>query len=534
MPQGIAPATASFHYRYLQLVDQVERNFPVVRWKIGDMEVWPLARMQLYLDMYRANAGDALPKPSARPLPLRVAARVATPVRNLWTSRRDLAHCVTRPRPADAIFLGDGVSLDRVDGQWRDRFAEPLIAALERRGRTAFVIEGGNLGRLPWHRPTYAGNLIEARGFLTALGRKHPGELPEHEGVLEFLAGNGVQAPSLSRPALERFATTVLATATAFERVLRIVKPKLAFVVTYYSGLGPAFLLACRRQGILSVDLQHCAQEGAHKAYCWSSLPATGYSTLPAVCWNWTEADAAYNRGWASRLPLPWHSALHGGHTQLVPFLDANDPTTRMWDARFSAIGGGVTFEREILIALQPIHGHRGIWNSLASQIEAAPSTWRWWIRRHPATAPLHDSEYQCLLALRRPNVLIEEASSLPLPALLRHMSVLLSVASGAAEEASMFGVPAFFLSEEARSPFGNLIEKGCAAIIDIHALEGEIWGTPRAPHRPGANRAPDPCETLLQLESMARDYAQLCQSVGRGSIQRGSIERRRRGFGDP
>ena len=499
-----------FHRRYLTLVDEIERSFPVARWKSGDAEIWPLARMDLYLDMFWANVGGSLPE--TRPLPLRAMARLATPLTNLWKSRRDLAHWIARPKPAYAIFLGDGVSLDRVNDAWQDRYSEPLIAALETRGLGTFLMQSGDLSRLPWHRPSFAANRVAARGWLTSLVAARPTELPDHEGVHQFLARNGVRAPSLSRTKLAQRASLVLATAAAFERVLRIVRPTLAFVVTYYADLGPAFLLACRRQGIVSIDLQHCPQEGAHKAYGWSALPDKGYATLPALFWNWTEKDAAYIRSWADKLALPWHRSVHGGHTQLACFLDDGNPQTKAWDAKFSTLGKGAAFEREILVTLQPVGGFRAQWDAVAAQIMAAPAGWRWWIRRHPSARAYQDAEYMRLVSLRMPNVIVEQALSLPLPALLRHMSVLVSRFSGASVEAAAFGVPALFLSEEARGQFSDLIERGLAAIVDIQTLNAEIMRMPAVPVRPQPVPQPDLDETLLDLEKMARQYSELCR----------------------
>jgi hypothetical protein len=292
------------------------------------------------------------------------------------------------------------------------------------------------------------------------------------------------------------------------------VNPTLAFVVTYYAGLGAAFLLACRRQGILSIDLQHCPQDGAHKAYGWSAVPDNGYATLPALFWNWTEHDAAYIRSWASRLDVPWHRSVYGGHTQLASFLDDSDPRTKAWDAKIEAIGNGQRFEREILVALQPIGGRRAQWEALGKQIEAAPLRWRWWIRRHPASSPHQDEEYRHLLSFRRSNVVVSEASSTPLPALLRHMSLVLSLASGASWEAAAFGVPAFFLSDEARGPFAGLIDRGLASIIDIQTLNIEIARLPVTPVRPAPVRRPPLGEILLDLDKIAREYAQLCRNA--------------------
>jgi hypothetical protein len=505
-----------FHRRFLILVDEIERNFRVSRWKCGDVDIWPLARMDLYLDMHWAHVGSS--PPPSRPFPLRAVARVATPLTNLWKSRRDLAHWVVRPKPAHAIFLGDGVSLDLVGDEWQDRFSEPLIAELEKRGLGSFLMQSGDLSRLPWHRPTFASNVIAVWGALRASVATLPAELPDHDRVLEFLARYDVRAPSLGRAKLERRARVVFATASAFERVLRIVKPTLAFVVTYYAGLGAAFLVACRRQGILSIDLQHCPQDGAHKAYAWSALPDNGFATLPAVFWNWTDEEAAYIRNWTSKLESPWHRSVYGGHTQLASFLDDNAPGTKAWDAKFKAICGDRSFEREILVALQPIGGCRAQWVALGKQIEAAPSNWRWWIRRHPASRPYQDEEYLYLLSLRRPNVIVDQASCTPLPALLRHMSVLLSLASGASAEAAAFGVPAFFLSDEARGPFAALIERGFARIIDVQTVNVEIAHLPAGPTRPAPIRRAGLGETLLNLEEIAREYSQLCRNAARAA----------------
>jgi hypothetical protein len=505
-----------FHRRYLNLVAQIEQRFPVASWKGGDVEIWPLARMDLYLDMFWAAVGGSPPK--QRALPLRYAARIAAPLRYLWKSRHDLPHWVARPKPADAIFLGDGVSLDRIEQGTTDRFGEPIIAALERRGLSTFLMQNSDLSRLPWFRPTYAANIIGSRGVLAPFAALSPAAMPAYEEVMQYLERDQIVAPSLTWMKLARRAEAVSAIATAFERVLRVVKPRLAFVVTYYSGLGPAFLVACRRQGILSVDIQHCPQAGAHKAYGWLALPSDGYATLPAVFWNWTEKDAAYIQRWAATLAAPWHRGLHGGHTQLASFLDDRNSDTAAWDETFKAIGDGAAFEREILVALQPVGGFRVEWDALAAQIETSPSTWRWWIRRHPASAPYQDAEYRRLVSLRRTNVMVEESLCLPLPALLRHMSVVVSRYSGSSAEAAAFGVPALFLSDEARGQFSDLIDRGLASVVQMESLHASIARLPRQPIRPVPERQPNIDDTLLHLQGLARDYAKLCFDPSRRS----------------
>ncbi len=469
-----------------------------------------MARMDLYLDMWWSEARNAAPAP--RPLPLRALARLATPLNNLWKSRDDLDNWILRPQPAHAVFLGDGVSLDFVENAWQDRFCEPLIVELERRGLRTFLMQGGELARLPWHRPTFSANMLGAWGALAGSVVAPRAVLPRHNDVMRMLAEQEVAVPSLTYRKLERRARVVHATASAFEWVLRTVKPTLAFVVTFYAGLGAAFLVACRRQRVLSIDLQHCPQEGAHKAYRWSQVPPSGYAALPAIFWTWTEHDAAYIRRWSERLESPWHRSVHGGHTQLAGFLDERSGNADRWEKGFAPKYEGASFEREILIALQPIGAQHMLWQKLREQIEKAPRRWRWWIRRHPASTSEQDQEYAELLSLKTPNVVVDGASSLPLPALLGRMHAIVSLASGASAEAAAFGVPAFFLSEDARGPFAGLIERGLASVINIHTLNSEIAGLPAVRDRMNPGRQPGLDETLRHLESLACDYSQLCR----------------------
>lgn len=500
-------ADRSPHAHHRAIVEAIERECRVDEWRAGDVDLWPLASQDLFLDIFReAGASTAAASPS---LPIRAMTSLATPVTNLWKSRHDLAHMVGRPHRADSLFLGDGVSLDFVDGSWRDRFGEPVAAALESEGRTCLFMQPGNLSRLPWARPSYTANRVSARGALVAsmTSGKTP-DLPDLPSALRLIEKAGVDAPSLSVEILARRGRVVAAQSAAFESILRRVRPKVAFVVTYYAGLGHAFALACRRRGVLCVDLQHCPHDGAHRAYRWSRVPPRGYSTLPGLFWTWSEANAETIRSWMGQLAHSWHRAIAGGNMQIAGMSD--EESDRLWQKAKDLAGGG-TFEREIMVALQPIGGKKDVWSALAKAIQSAPPTWRWWIRRHPASTPMQDRAYEPLLSLRGPKIVIGEAAQAPLPALLGHMHALVSLASGAAGEAAIFGVPSFFLDREALDTFPYLIEQGRARMATIEALVSAIETLPACTERPaiGLPRIED---TLVAIGRMADEYRTLCR----------------------
>src|SRR5579863_9910340 len=116
----------SLHARYLALLADIESRFPVTEWRAHDLELWPLVRSDLYLALLKSEVG--IDAPPQRPLLTRALARYVAPGVNLWRSRRDLGHWMPRVHRADAVLLGDGVSLDRLGDGWRDRQGEPLLA----------------------------------------------------------------------------------------------------------------------------------------------------------------------------------------------------------------------------------------------------------------------------------------------------------------------------------------------------------------------------------------------------------------------
>jgi hypothetical protein len=275
----------------------------------------------------------------------------------------------------------------------------------------------------------------------------------------------------------------------------------MALVVSYYAGLGPAFVLACRRLGIFCINLQHAPLEGAPMAYApFSKQPVCGYATLPDLFWTWTEQDAVHIA--QAMGGLPWSRSFYGGHLQTAPFLDDQNPLSRAGDEEFSG-----EFEREILVALQPLSGTCEIWEALSRQIEASPPNWRWWIRRHPASRAYQDAEFGALLRLKAPAVMIEAASKLPLPALLRKASAVVSLCSGVAKEGVTFGVPALFLTAEARGPFAALLNQGHGVVVGVDAINDAIAALPPRPVRPQPSRPPSIQDALAGLDRLAAAY---------------------------
>jgi hypothetical protein len=497
-----------YHARFLSVVAEIERTYPVTQWRVGDVPAWPLARMTVYSNLYWETVGgeeEYLRSRTHYGWIMRAAAQAATPIANIWRRRDDLRHMIVFPHRAEHLFLGDEGTLDRVDGAWQDRFCDPLIGHLNDRAESTLLMQWGSSRNQPWSRPTLLVNTIANWGQLGAsalrLSTRLTADFPDHDEVLDALRRNGIPARGLAAGELRKKAAAVEAESLVFEQLLRVVQPSLCFMV----GSAPSLALACRRRGVLSVSLQREGRGALHESSCWFAVPENGYATLPAVFWTWTNADASAIDAWSRRLKLPWHTSLCGGHPQLRNWFDDGDPRTQAHDARINEIRSRYPADLEILVALQTHDGYDEVWNGVATLIERTPSSWRWWLRRHP-TFDLGDRGFGRLLHVKRPNVLIEEASSLPLPALLRHSDVVLSLRSGAAVEASMFGLKSIFLTSEARAMFPHLLETGEAEIIeDMKVLEQRLGAAGRSAKPRLAQ--PPLAEMFARLKAMAAEY---------------------------
>ncbi len=506
---------------YFQIANEIECRFPVAAWRVGDIPVWPAFRLALEDAVYGVVPRTAsTDRPALRRLLKPVSASLsyaATPLANLWQNRSDIGNVRFRLHASDVLFLGNGGAADSIDGVLHDRFCEPLIASYEEGRTTTFLMEHG-AARTPWSRSVYNANTIDrwARLSIRASGAaaRVKAFLPDHANVLETLRNSGIHSTNFSEGALRFRGALIAAMSRTFGSVLERLQPRAAFAVCYYSDIGYALMHACRARGVLSVDIQHGGQGGQHKAYNrFAAFPDKGYSVFPAIFWNWTPDERDAINVWADKLPHRWHHAVHGGHPQHAPWFDNNNPRTRAFDRKINAIRASTPATRDILVALQDLEVYRPYWNMLAEFIAKGSLEWRWWIRRHPSPFWNNGESTARVLAVKRPNVIFDEPTDFPLPALLRHMDAVVSVTSGAVVEGSWFGVKGAFLNEDARAIHPELLSSGSAEITatptQLEAFLLGLGSRGKVMHSP-----PDVSDTLAKLDSFADNYRRLCADI--------------------
>lgn len=467
----------------ISLVNEAEERFPVDTWEVNGLHVWPFVRVRLYNIILEHSLLSADDPQVTRTRVQHMRDRAIGLMRLARAMLVDSGRNASAHRQADILFLSDGVSFASVDGLWYEKFCDPIRRVVLDDGCSSLFLVP--LYRCLVPRKTASCfvqphiDLAIARSGLRARSAARP-ELPGYAEFEYWLSANEAR---FERDVLDSRWVSVQAarihTVSAwYQRVLRRVRPRLAFVVNYYSLDGMAFTLACRSLRVPVVDLQHGLQGDNHIAYGrWTKMPRSGFELLPDWFWCWSERDAQAIQGWADRTSEA-HRTIVGGNPWLEEWTSGDARLAAATDAAVRAVKERRgSHQRHVLVTLQ--------WGlskteteKLIGAMRLAPPELSWWVRVHPYAL---DEREAIRAALKEGGITTFEldlATDLPLHGLLRHMDIHVTHSSSTVIEARFFGVPSVVTSEYGLEFFGTEATAGWVVPgLDpagiIHAVRG-------------------------------------------------------------
>ena len=423
--------------RIREILTTMESSLPVADWNVDGVPVWPVFRIWFVFahDEFVARAAV-----ESKTLLEASTDRLTSLARGLGhflgAAISDHQHHQATGRADVAFFTHTTCRVFQADGRWYDQFCEPITEMLDERGFSSALFEHAprNQYRVPRSRRS---QLVQPMMSAIALGNSLLPSSRLMPGEREIAAYFAAHLPELvlDLQTVRQRVHAIPRYARYFSRKLARVRPRVAFVVNYYDVAAMAFIFACRQLGIPTVDLQHGVQGELHLAYSsWTSVPPTGYALLPTVFWCWSEADAATIRAWSEPVAR-WHRPLVAGNLIVAKFMRDEDALVQTFDRDVRSKAGTAN----ILVTLRP---GAGLPPLIRAAIEASPTTWTWWIRLHPAMLDERPAIDAALAELIGSRVVVEEATRLPLYALLRVMDCHLTEISSTVLEADQFGVP--------------------------------------------------------------------------------------------
>ncbi len=439
----------------------IETTFPVLEWRVAGIVLWPLLRLRW---MFAEWASHYTGADAGAVRGIGAWRRLEQLVRGLASARRAdrndaPAHDGGSAR-RDLVFLSDGLSFARLGERWVERFCDPILAHAKERGLSCAMWTPTHHYYQPRFTPSlFIQPAIDRANAIGAL-RGHLGSgdihLPARAQVADWLRKRGFGAGSFDVTKILSDAMRIRSIAAMYRNMLTLVRPRLAFIVSFYGVEGMAFVLACRACGIPVVDIQHGVQGDLHPAYAAWPAPAMGgtHALLPDRFWVWSSWERDVIARWAAGTG---HSAVIGGNPWLDVWQDGSawrEAGAAMEAAR--ALRLRANRRQVVLVTLQYGLDAREQLEPLASLLREAGDRFAFWVRLHPLMLDRRESIRAHLAPAGRCE--LDAPTDLPLPSLLPCVDVHLTHSSSTAIEAAQFGVRSVLSSPYGIEVFGPLI----------------------------------------------------------------------------
>lgn len=433
--------------KVLDLVNEIEQEFPIHEWTIDGICVWPLIRIRLYFEAFYTFEAQKPGNEAKRRL-----GRLTGPLQGWQQAKQAYKSdpASKKPLAASAIHFGNG-TLECLEGKQYDRIGGPFLDRLSVAGSICYWA--------PQHRyevpRAHQTNFLQYKLDLAALStilKSSPPSLPWSEQLSKAAAkftdaGAPTVAPTVSKT--WRNWTLIQAYRNVLGKELKNQEVKLALRTCYYDNIGHGLMLAARDLKIPTIDLQHGLVSSNHVSYCrWENVPSKGYDLLPTHFWLWSDGDAEL----MSQLGNSGHELLVGGNLFIQDWIEKE----RGKDFRVAEKAGPI-----VLYCGNGVTDEGPLVAEIAQELKKQNPSAKLWFRMHPSYRKLISDYASQFQSKGLSNIELTTANDIPLLACLEQSDVHLTEFSSTAIEAESFGVPTVFVSARGAETFPKIVERG-------------------------------------------------------------------------
>ena len=435
----------------LAFVSNIEKCYPTNKWKKHGIHVWPIIR--IYLSMYLCL--QETPKEiylDNKPL---IKLNFLDKIRALTFLCRSLFI------KTDALFIGTNNYRVNVGKFWMNKFYDIFALILIKNKKNVIIAELGSKEHKKYFNYKYL-FFLDAFKWIYFKVYRHTKKIHGEnslDGFNDFVSQSYKLLEFDSKESFEKAINVhikrVFWEANYYYWLMRIISPKIVLGLNYYNSQMLGLNIACNKLQIPSVDIQHGGIGKLHFAYYgWDDLPKLGYEALPKYYWTWSTEEADLINSWGNK--TAFHKAICYENPWVFVFKDET-----IYKTFFDSISHNLP-KNLILVSLQSIK-FKDL-NHLASIILNTKSKFNWAFRVHPTNI---NSIQEIKLQLDSFGIencyIIEEASHLSLPIILKNTLLNITEFSGVCLEASEFGVKTIITCDYGVELYPHLFERKIA-----------------------------------------------------------------------
>jgi hypothetical protein len=446
----------------------IESKFPVDKWKINNIHIWPIVRLNLYFFLIRKiELGKTDEELALKSIPqkknnLSVKHKLKQTRNNLksivkyhlWlrnlSKKKFLFYCNTN---ANVV----------VDNKNITKLLYPLIQKYSINKQSSFM-EVGAKNNYPNLNQDININFNSAldlflikRNYQKKLGIvKSLGKIdcPQYDNFLGLLSNNYLtKGFEKATDNLQSLKNNFDFFYPLFYSILKNISPSYLFQVCYYGSLNSFLLISiARKLNIKVIEMQHGPQTDVHLAYGnWSKIPEAGYNCMPNVFWNWDIHSKNTIQSWSKN------------DSEIKSFVGGN-PWLEYWQHKSTNIES----KNFILYSLQPspLKLENLFPDTLLRIIKTNKE--KWYLRLHPLQLNEKDNLIEFLKAKEVFDLVnIDDATNRTLPELLISCKIHITNFSGSAIEAAMFNKFSIIIHPIGEIGFKELIQLNHARYLN-------------------------------------------------------------------
>ncbi|KAA5822440.1 hypothetical protein FPF71_14950 [Algibacter amylolyticus] len=441
--------------------EDIELNFPVDKWVINNVHVWPYIRIKLYFSMLTSAKLVSNKKQlvTAKQSSLLTTFKKLSKVYYVIESFVKLNYFFFNLKEKKILFFGAHFHRVLQEGLYFNRFYDSIVDHHDILD-DVYMVEYKRVYPNSFNQKAIIELTKQLENYKLISKFKNRLKVDESDVFLDEYDTFCKHIKSLNLDSkvlgittsdLIKWVGKMDSLQGFFARFYKKVKPEKVVILGYY-GYDDLYagLITANKIGIATIDFQHGPQTNVHMAYShWLKVPNYGFNTMPNQFWNWDINSKKNIDKWASKIKTIKVKVVGQPYiaycNNKINKLDLND--------------------KVVLYSLQtaPIE----LLTPNVIQL-IKNSNYKWVLRLHPRNnTAIHEIEKFLVLNNIKNKTIIENAFDNPLPETLAKSIFHITNYSGCALESKIMGIPTLLIHKVGKEMFNDYIDESLVYYIN-------------------------------------------------------------------